>query len=261
MSYGNGQENAASDDTPAIDPLPHQHGLGAAGKGTLASVVALVSAAYPPAAIPLAGMGAALQAVGERLNILQQIRTAELLTAASRESSRSIEDVVEELIERDELVLLVAEAVDSARRTRLPGKARALGESLGSILADDALFDLESVWIRIIGVVEPPHIRILGMFLEPTATMGTGSKLLGTGPILKVSDIGDRLGLQEAVLPLIEDLTRSGLLMNPGAEGMETEEEGIYNLPPDAFGQPVKATTLGAQLFARLSVAGLPESN
>jgi hypothetical protein len=98
------------------------------------------------------------------------------------------------------------------------------------------------------------------MFLEHTATMGTGSKLWGTGTILKVSDIGDRLGLQEAVLPLIEDLTRSGLLMNPGAEGME-REEGLYDLPPDAFGQPVKATTLGAQLFARLSVAGLAESN
>lgn len=97
------------------------------------------------------------------------------------------------------------------------------------------------------------------MFLEHTGTMGTGSKLWGTGPILKVSEVGDRLGLQEAVLPLIEDLTRSGLLMHPGAEGM-APEKGLYE-PPDAFGQPVKATTLGAQLFARLSVAGLTESN
>lgn len=42
---------------------------------------------------------------------------------------------------------------------------------------------------------------------------------------------------------------------------METEEEGIYNLSPDAFGQPVKATTLGAKLFTRLSVAGPAGSN
>ncbi|WP_193341954.1 hypothetical protein [Pseudarthrobacter sp. AB1] len=88
------------------------------------------------------------------------------MTAARRESSLSVEEVVEQLIERDEIVLLAAEAIDAARRTRLPGKARALGASRGSLLAE-----------------------------------------------------------------------------------------------PDAFGQPVKATTLGAQLFARLSVAGLEESN
>jgi hypothetical protein len=69
------------------------------------------------------------------------------------------------------------------------------------------------------------------MFLEYTATVGTGSKLWGTGTMLKVSDIGDRLGLREAVLPLMEDLTRSGLVMNPGAEGME-RGEGLYDLPP-----------------------------
>lgn len=260
MNAGEDQENEPFGEMPSINPLPHQYGLGPVGKGVLASVVALVGAAYPPAAIPLAGAGASLQAVGERLNALQQARTAELLTAASQESDLSFEKVVEELLERDDLVLLAAEAIDSARKTRLPGKAKALGQSLGALLADDALIDLESVWVRIISVVEPPHIRILGMLLEHTTTMGTGSKLWGAGTILKVSAIGDRLGLQEAVLPLIEDLTRTGLVMDPGGEGMETEHEGIFNLPPDAFGRPVKATTLGAQLFARLSVAGLEDS-
>jgi hypothetical protein len=69
-------------------------------------------------------VGAALQAVAERLNTLQQVRTAELLTAASRESSLSIEDVVEELIERDELVLLVEDAFGE------PVKATTLGAQL-----------------------------------------------------------------------------------------------------------------------------------
>jgi hypothetical protein len=261
VSRENDEGNSPSQEEPAIDPLPQQYGLGVTGKAALATGVAILSAAYPPAAIPFAGAGAALQAVGERLNALQQVRTSELLAGASTESSLTPEEVVRELLDRDDLVLLAAEAIDAARRSRLPGKAATLGQSLGAILADDALVDLESIWIRIIGVVEAPHIRILGMLLEHTGTMGTGSKLFGPGAILTVSDIGDRLGLQEAVLPLIEDLTRSGLLMNPGAEGMKTETEGIYELPPDAFGQPVKATTLGAQLFARLSVAGLAESN
>lgn len=260
MSPAIDEENHHFREEPAIDPLPQQYGLGVTGVAALATGVAILSAAYPPVTIPLAGAGAALQAVGERLNTLQHVRTSELLAAASAASSLTPEDVVRELLDRDDLVLLAAEAIDAARRSRLPGKAATLGESLGAILADDALVDLESVWIRILSVVEPLHVRILGMFLEHTATMGTGSKLWGVGPMLRVSDIGDRLGIHEAVLPLIEDLTRSGLLMNPGAEGTETEEEGIHELQPDAFGQLVKATTLAAQLFARFSVAGLTKS-
>ena len=54
----------------------------------------------------------------------------------------------------------------------------------------------------------------------------------------------------------IGDLTRSGLLMHPGAEGMAAEER--LSEPPDPFGQPVKATTPGEQLFAEPSVARTP---
>lgn len=245
----------------AIEPLPQQVGLGPAGKVSMAAAAAGLNLAIPGITVPTAAVTAGILALGDKLNKQQERRLLEVLKAAAEETGMDAEDVIQHLLGRDDLVLLAAEAIDAARRSRLEGKARALGQSLGSILADDALIDLESVWIRILSVVEPPHIRILGMFLEHTATMGSGSKLWGTGTILKVSQIGDRLGLKEAVLPLIEDLTRSGLLMNPGAEGMETEEEGIFELPPDAFGQPIKATTLGAQLFARLSVAGLAELN
>jgi hypothetical protein len=241
-----------SEEQPSIEPLPHQYGLGPTGKGALAAAVALVSAAYPPAAVPLAGVGAGLQALGEKFNSLQQARTAELLAAASEESSQSLEDVVAALVERDDLALMAAEALDAARRSRLPGKARVLGRALGSILADDALIDLESVWIRVLTAIEPPHVRIMGLFLEHTGTMGTGSKLWGKGTIVKVSDIGEKLGLGQAVLPLIQDLIRSGCLMDPGASGM------TYELP-DAYGQSLVATDVGAQLFARLSVAGIDE--
>lgn len=243
-----------SEDQPSIEPLPHQFGLGPAGKGALAASVALLSAAYPPAAVPLAGIGAALQALGEKFNSLQQTRTAELLAAACEESSQPLEDVVAALIERDELALMAAEALDAARRSRLPGKARVLGQSLGSILADDSLIDLESVWIRVLTAIEPPHIRIMGLFLEHTGTMGTGSKLWGKGAIVKVSDIGETLGLGQAVLPLIQDLIQSGCLMEPEVNGMK------FGMP-DAYGQSLVATDVGAQLFARLSVAGIEESN
>ena len=89
--------------------------------------------AYPPVTIPLAGAGAALQAVGDRLNTLQHVRTSELLAAVSTESSLTPEKVVRALLDRDDLVLLAAEAIDAARRSRLPGKAATLGQSLGSV--------------------------------------------------------------------------------------------------------------------------------
>ena len=245
----------------AIEPLPQQVGLGPGGKASMAAAAAGLNLAIPGITVPTAAVTAGILALGDKLNKQQERRLLEVLKAAAEKAGTNAEEVIQHLLEREDLILLAAEAIDAARRSRLEGKARALGQSLGSILADDALIDLESVWIRILSTVEPPHIRILGMLLEHTATMGTGSELWGTGPMLKVSDIGDRLGLQEAVLPLIEDLMRSGLLMDPGAEGLVTEDEGIYELAPDAFGRPVKATTLGAQLFARLSVAGLADSN
>ena len=210
----------------------------------------------PPIAVPVAGLVEALHTFGGKLQEVQDKQINRVVTAAGAEASISAEDVVRRLLEREDLVLLTAEAVDAARRTRLPEKAAALGKSLGAILADDALLDLESVWVRIIGTVEPPHVRILGLLLDHTATMGSGSKLFGTGTIRTVTEIGEMLGLNEAVLPLIQDLTRSGLVMDPGAEGMP--ESGLYELP-DAFSQPVKATTLGAQLLARLSVASLED--
>lgn len=178
-------------------------------------------------------MSASLQALGERLSDMQKQRTHELLQAAAAESCLDTEEVITRLIENLEFVLLTAEAIDAARRTRLDGKAKAPGASLGALIADDALLDLESVWIRILATVEPPHIKILKFFLEHTATMGTGSTPWGTGPIMKVSEVGEALGLNEAVLPLIQDLIRAGLVMDPVAEGVGTET-GTYVIA-DAF--------------------------
>jgi hypothetical protein len=41
---------------------------------------------------------------------------------ALRGRSMTVEDVVQQLVERDDLVLMTAEALDAARRTRLRGR-------------------------------------------------------------------------------------------------------------------------------------------
>jgi hypothetical protein len=244
------EQNLESEILPVYEPLPKQVGLGPVGKGVAAASASALAAAFPASGAVIAGVVAAMHSFGDKLNRQKDERTIELLESASAESALSPEDVVRRLIDNDDLALIAAEAIDAARRSRLKNKAAALGKSLGSILADDALIDLESVWIRIIATVEPAHIRVLEFFLEHTGTMGTGSTLWGTGRMAKVSEVGEQLGLQEAILPLVQDLIGAGLLMDPGAPGMTYEM-------PDAYGKTFKATPLGAQLFARLSDAGL----
>lgn len=165
----------------------------------------------------LAGASAGLQAVGERLNALQHERTSALLSAASAESSLTVEEVVQQLVDRDDLVLMTVEALDAARRTRLQGKADALGRSLGTILLDDALIDQESIWIRIMGIIEPAHVRLLSLFLGPNN--GTRPGRWAPGFALTVDEVGLRLNLREAALPLVQDLLGAGLVMNSGREG------------------------------------------
>ncbi len=161
-----------------------------------------------------------------------------------------------QLIERDDFALLAAEAIDAARRSRLEGKASALGRVLGSILADEALLEPEAVWIRIIGSVEPPHIRILQSLLEHRAHWGSGSetKYWQTGHGVKLSELGENVGLNQAVLPLVQDLSGAGLVVTSGIQGVNS---GV----PDVYGQSVHATPLGAELFARLADAGATSPN
>lgn len=238
---------------PAIEPLPQQLGLGPVGRGISAAAGAAVGATFPPIAIPVAGMVEALHTLGGRLQEVQEERVKSLMVSAAVEAGISPEDVVHCLLERDDLILLTAEAVDAARRSLLAGKAETLGRSLGAILADDALLDLESIWIRIVSVIEPPHVRVLKFLLEHTATMGTGSTLWGRGAVLTAIEIGDELGVGEAILPLVLDLEKTGLVT---AEAVMTSKSGA---PAEAHDQQIKATGLGAQLFARLSQSDLTD--
>ena len=61
--------------------------------------------------------------------------------------------------------------------------------------------------------------------------------------------IGERVGLEDAVLPLVQDLLRCGLLMSPGVDGGTADS--LY-ATPDALSEELRATWLGAELFSRL---------
>ncbi len=177
-----------------------------------------------------------------------------MLHAASLQAAIDPQKLAERIIERDDFALLAAEAIDSARRSRLDGKAAALGRSLGTLLQDDALIDKESIWIRILSVVEAPHVRVLKHFISAKITKS--GIYWSPGTALSVQTVSDALGLGDAILPLVQDLLRCGLLMEPGGvEGGLTAHRVI----PDSFSAELIATQLGAELFIRLEAVGESE--
>ena len=236
-------------DELAMPSLPKQVGTGAAGKGVVAAGAALVTSMVPSIAIPTAGVVAALQAFGTKLNEHQEARITEAVHEASRTAGITPEDVISQCMDDEDHMLLFTEAVDAARRTRLRSKPRLLGRSLGNLLTDHALIDHEAIWIRILSAVEPPHVRVLAEFMMPNV-LRDGGVWMGR-PSMVVSGIAYKLGLHEAILPLIQDLHGSGLLMVGRTKHRLSLTEGNFETP-SGYDQELKATGLGVELLNRL---------
>ncbi|WP_353710737.1 hypothetical protein [Arthrobacter sp. K5] len=236
---------------PETEPLSEQFGTGEGGKIFLAAVGAALGAAAPEMSVPIATGVAALDGLREKVHKQQKRRHGTVLHAASEKTRTSPEDVVRRITENDTYALLAAEALDAAGRTRLDSKVASLGRSLGTLLRDDALVDKESIWIRILSVIESPHVRVLKYFVTGKK-LGKGLTHWTPGTEVSVRTVSEGLGLEDAVLPLVQDLLRCGLLMVPG--GIDGgNAESVYT--PDALNEVLMATQLGAELFERLELA------
>lgn len=251
-------EGPSAEEADDIEPLPKQYGLGPVGKAIAAgAATGLGSAATAGGALPvamtIAAAHAATQEIGARMNKIHAEREAELLNQAAATSSLTAKELIRRILEDDELTLLAAEAVDSARRTRVKEKVRALGRSLGAIVADTAQVDEEGIWIRILASMEPPHIRLLAMFLRG-ATLANGATYWRPGSALTVREAGDSLGLEDAVLPLIQDLVRCGLIMSPGIDGINGGSPSSSPLAADGLNEKMTATWLAPKLLQRLEL-------
>lgn len=233
---------------PEFELPVDQLGTGDGAKFVLAAGGAALGALAPAVGGPIAVTVAGLEMLRERLQKHQEKKQETVLQAASGQAAIDPADVVRRICESDDLALLAAEVLDAARRTRLRGKPASLGRSLGAILLDDARIDKESIWIRILAVVEPPHIRVLKHFVIGQV-MRNGSTYWKPGVNVSVRTVSDRLGLEDAALPLVQDLLRCGLLMNPGGIDGGTPDS-VYT--PDSLNEELRATWLGAELFTRL---------
>lgn len=236
---------------PDFDPPVNQAGTGDTGKVVLATAGAALGVLVPPAAVPIAAGVAALEVWREKLYKQQEQRVETVLQSASEQSDLGPEEVVKRIIEDDDLTLLMAEAVDAARRSRLSSKAAALGRSLGEILKDDALLDREAIWVRILSVIEPPHLRVMKHYVKG-AKLGNGSTYWKPGVAVSVRTVSEHLRIEGAVLPLVQDLLRCGFLMRPGGIDGGTAES-VYT--PDSLNEDLRSTWLGAELFQRLDLA------
>lgn len=238
---------------PDIEVLPPQYGTGDVGNVAMAGAITALSAAIPPAAIVIAMAGASLLAWGERLGKVDQERTGELIWYAATKSNLPPEELVEKLLKDDNFILLATEALEAARRTRIKEKIKALGDSLGALVADDARIDSESIWIRILSSIEGPHVRLLSLFLNGSRLKDGSTYWKPVGPV-NVRDAANTLGLEDAVLPLVQDLLRNGLIMSPGIDPgtLETGLIPTSELAADGLNSRFVATWLGAELFKRL---------
>lgn len=260
VNRGGEEEGPFVEETDGIEPLPKQYGLGPLGKaiagGTVAGLGSIATAGGAlPVAMSIAAAHAATQEIGTRMNKIHAEREGELLNQAAATSSLTAKELIRRILEDEELTLLAAEAVDSARRTRVKEKVRALGRSLGAIVADTAQVNEESIWIRILASIEPPHVRLLAKFLRGS-TLASGATYWRPGSALTVREAGESLGLEDAVLPLIQDLVRCGLIMSPGIDGIDGggPSDSSSPLAADGLNEKMTATWLAPQLFQRLQL-------
>lgn len=248
----NSRDEASEDFQHPIEPLPKQLGTGPVGKAALAAGAAALNAAVPGISVPTAGVAAALQALGEKLNKQQEARLLELLESASRETALTAEEVVKQLTEREDLVLLAAEAIDAARRSRLLGKAAALGRCLGSILNDDARVETESIWLRIIATVEPAHLRLLKSFMHRSRISSEQRPASRSSLAVRTASLIEAawdLGLTGiTALPLVQDLVKCGLIWTEAP----SQVKGTLGQMND---QEIHVTLLASQLLRRLAEA------
>lgn len=234
---------------PDVEPLPDQFGTGDGAKAVLAVGGAVLAGDVSGASVPVAV--ALLEAWREKFQKHQEKRREDLVRAASKESSMDAEEAVRRIADDDRLTFLALEALEAASRTRLDSKAAALGRSLGAILQDDARIDKESIWVRILSVIEPPHLRVLKYFVNGRK-LREGGTYWTPGVEVSVRTVSEGLGLKDAVLPLVQDLLRCGLLITPGGIDGGTPEM-VYT--PDGLNEELRATQLGAELFVRLELA------
>lgn len=233
------------EEDPAIEEPTAQVGAGPWGDAALTAGASLLGGMLPPAAPYIAGGVVLLRELGKKVSGHVAKRDGLLLDSGSRASGLDPAILVERLLLDEELTMLAASAIDAARRSRMPEKARMLGRCLGTLAADDARIDEEALWVDIIARIERPHLKVASLFVGDGGRFGTGQPLPLILPPKNPESIGEATGLGALVMPLIQDLLLVGILIKPGAEGM------TYGMP-DAYKEGVKAGPLVGELLSRL---------
>ncbi len=229
---------------PIEEPLP-QVGAGPWGDAALAASASMLGGLIPPAAPFVAGGAILLMDFGKRVSGHIARRDKLLLDSGAHFSGLNPATLIERLLADEELTMLAATAIDASRRSRMSEKARMLGTCLGSLAADDARIDEESLWVDIIARLERPHIKVASLFVGDGGRFGTGQPLPLILPPKTPEEIGEDTGLGPLVMPLIQELLLMGILIRPGAEGLSIGG-------PDSYSEGVKAGPLVGELFGRL---------
>lgn len=241
------------EDGEVFESLPPQFGTGALGDGFVAAAAASLASIDGPLGVAAVGMFAVLQSHGKHLREEVGRRDGRFFEAAAERADLTIKETLQRITNDERLLILSGIAMDAARRTTLKEKARLLGTSIGAMLEDDAMIDPESVWIGIVALVEPAHVRILGNFLREVPDPATGGRQMMPWGSVKLSSIASDTGLGMLALPLTQTLVQVGLLDHPPTIDGGLPESTFLSGPLD---QELRATSLTVELITRLQSEG-----
>jgi hypothetical protein len=237
-----------------FSPLPKQVGRGPLGKGVAAASTTAIAAGLGPVGPLAAGLSAAIQAFGDKVNSRVAARDQMLVESIATAADLDVETTLAKLSQDSDLLILTAQAVEAARRTRMQQKVLALGRALAAILEDDAQIDLEALWIPILARVEAPHLRILRQFLSEVPEPALGGRWV-TGDKQQLRNVATAAHVGGLIFPLAQDLVQIGALHDVDNEG------GLRTVPDNRspLDTYYRAGPLALELFDRLHAAGEQE--
>lgn len=186
--------------------------------------IAALSAANPVMGIAAAALGPSLELAVETWREQVAMRSARTMAAAADASGLGVDDAINRLLALPEGIPLLAEALNAAARTTLEAKVEALGRSLGNLAADPAVIDSESIWIRILADIEPPHVRVMLHLLADDP------KRPGYMNLLRAQDLEPVTGSSAIAFVILQTLIGHGLAEVVDKEAMSSESRGRYRV-------------------------------
>jgi hypothetical protein len=246
--------SGSNDDEPAVTTFPPDK-PSLTAQVVAGGVVAVATATMgPPGAVAGAVLTPVVADLYSKAAAEWRSQSAEkadaVLADAAAAGQRTVAELFEEIGEDEDKLLLLAQAVEAAMRTRNQAKVRALGGALasGALAEDRARVDAAQLRVNILRELEAPHFRVLALIAEKSShTMGVwrGRQESELHQLI-AGDEGPRTA--GVLQPILRVLDRNGPIYL-SAVGELWDENMADDIRPDAGTNQWTVTNFGRSLL------------